>query len=106
MDSREFGNMIPIVFKELESNNFDTSLVNKYNAFRTYMYTHPDDEIVMNFKKELLTKYKNKFLDPALNIALNMNDSLSNFKRQQIYRYLPFILDNRNYFNLLYRLYY
>lgn len=98
MDKKVFLNSAKIVINEIYNNtNIINISANHFYNVKDYIFDVPNDSDVILFKKVLVNLYVKPFQNPNLINALNLSDNLPYFKKQEIFKNLPFIHTLENY---------
>lgn len=98
MDKKVFLNSAKIVINEIYNNTdiYHISADHFYNV-KDYIFDNPYDSDVIFFKQTLASFYIEPFKNLNLINALNLSDKFPYFKKQEIFKNLPFIHTLENY---------
>lgn len=85
----------------IEKKDYDNDIL---LAIQNYIYNNPNNINVIKLKKYLAECYYSFFDNDKLNNAFNISDDYYYQKKQEIFRYLPFNLNNTDYPEFFYRI--
>lgn len=102
-DEREFNNIINrVCYKFANTNKYDND---ELLAIKHYIIKNPNSPSVIKFLKDIADYYYSFFDNKNLNNALNISNDYYYQKKQEIFRYLPFNLNNINHPEFFYKIF-
>lgn len=102
-DEQEFNNIInKVCYKFVNSNIYDNE---ELLAIKHYIVKYPNSPSVIKFIKNIADYYYSFFDNNNLNKALNISNDYYYQKKQEIFRYLPFNLNNINHPEFFYKIF-
>lgn len=101
--NKRFLEYLKIIFNEI-SQNKPIHSIDAFKFAKNYIYDNPNDNDVLIVKDWIVNEYQKAFLENNFTNALNLPDNLKYLKIQEIYKYLPFIHDKKNFPSYFYSL--